>query len=298
MTPAEMPIEHALVRSTVRLSAGFSGAPPTSVGTGFFYKVVEPTANIAKILIITNKHVVRGAEVIHFVLSFATSAADLNEQHQPVGRKDLEIAWPLEGNLYPHPDTGIDLCGIDVTIPVGNVMGTGNQLRMMCLDAHWLPQSIDKKNMRDVEQVLVIGYPRGVWDHHNNMPIARLGTTATHPLAHYQNKREFLVDVAAFQGSSGSPVFSYEAPMFRQADGSFTPGTKVQLIGVVWGIIESSVEGELKVVEIPSSLKQVPVISTSLNLAIALHADAIREIDEQIFPGITGVQHPGTGPTQ
>lgn len=290
MTPAKMPIEHALVRSTVRLLAGLSGAPPTSVGTGFFYKIVHPTANIGKILIVTNKHVVRGAEVIHFVLSSATSAANLNEQHQPVGRKDQEIAWPLAGNLYLHPDPEIDLCGIDVTIPVGHVMEPGNQLRSMFLDAHWLPQSIDKKNMRDVEQVLVVGYPRGLWDNHNNMPIVRLGTTATHPLAHYQNKRNFLVDVAAFPGSSGSPVFSYEAPMFRQADGSFTPGTKVQFIGVVWGVIEWSVEGELKVVEIPSAQKHVPVISTSLNLAIALHAEAIRDLDEQIFPGSRGVQ--------
>jgi hypothetical protein len=216
----------------------------------------------------------------------------LNEQHQPVGRIDQQIVWPLSGNLYSHTDPEIDLCGIDVTIPVGHLLGNGNQLRSMFLDAHWLPESVDKKNMRDIEQVLVVGYPRGLWDDHNNMPIARLGTTATHPLAHYQNKRNFLIDVAAFQGSSGSPVFSYEAPMFRQADGSFTPGTKAQFIGVVWGVIESSVQGELKPVEIPSVQKHVPVVSTSLNLAIALHAEEIRNLDEQIFPGSTGIHLP------
>lgn len=292
MTTANMPVEHALVRSTVRLLAGLSAAPPTSVGTGFFYKVIHPTANIGKVLIITNKHVVREAEVIHFVLSSAASVTNLNEQHQPVGRMDQEIVWPLAGNLYLHPDPEIDLCGIDVTIPTGSVLQSGNQLRSMFLDSSWLPASADKQTIRDVEQVLVVGYPRGLWDNHNNMPIARLGTTATHPLALYQSKRNFLIDVAAFQGSSGSPVFSYEAPMFRQADGSFTPGTKVQFIGVVWGVVEWSVEGKLKVVEIPSAQEQVPVISTSLHLAIALHAEAIRDLDEQIFPRLPGVKRP------
>ena len=287
MTPAKMPVEHALVRSTVRLMAGANGKPPTSTGTGFFYKVIHPTAGIGKVLIVTNKHVVRGAEVIHFVLSSALSAADLNDHHQPIGRKDEPVVWPLAGNLYLHPDPDTDLCAIDVTIPTGLVIGAGRQLRSMFLDSSWLPQAQDKNGMRDVEQVLVVGYPRGIWDEHNNMPVSRIGTTATHPMAHYQGKRNFLVDVAAFPGSSGSPVFSYEAPMFRQADGSYSPGTKVQFIGVVWAVIEWNVQGTLRVVEIPSATSQVPVISTSLNLAVALHAEAIRDLDELIFPGIS-----------
>jgi hypothetical protein len=285
MTAREMPVEYSLVRSTVRLAAGRKSVHPTSIGTGFFYKVTSPTTNRAKVFIVTNKHVVRDAEIIHFVLSYAASIADLNEQHQPIGRKDHEMFWPLAGNFFPHPDPDIDLCGIDVTGAVGMILESGRQLRSMILDASWLLHAADKPRVRDIEQVLVVGYPNGLWDDHNNMPIARFGTTATHHLAHYQNKRNFLVDVAAFQGSSGSPVFSYEAPMFRQPDGSYSPGTKVQLIGVVWGVIESSVEGNLEAVEIPSAQRYVPVISTSLNLAIAVHADAILYLDEQILSG-------------
>lgn len=284
MSSIKMSVEHALVRSTVRLLAGPANGPPNSVGTGFFYKVIHPEKNIAKILILTNKHVVRGADVVHFVLSSAALVGDLDEQHQPKGRKDHNFSLPLANNTYLHPDPEIDLCGIDITIPYGLVIQSGEQLRSMCIDSSWLPATEHKPIMRDVEQVLVIGYPRGLWDSHNNMPIARFGTTATHPLALYKGKRDFLVDVAAFQGSSGSPVFTYEAPMYRQAGGSYTPGTKVQFVGIVWGVVEWNVEGELKVVEIPSALKQVPVVSASLNLAIALHAEAVRDLDSQIFP--------------
>lgn len=281
-----MSIENALVRSTVRVMAGKDGAEPFSVGTGFYYKVQHPETSQAKLLILTNKHVVKGADYIRFVHSYADSLENLDEHHQPVGRVDKSEQLPIAPFVWNHPDPDIDLCAIDVTIVMAPLLGSGKKLRSMVLDSSWMIGDEGKKHVRDIEQVLVVGYPRGLWDHHNNMPISRIGNTATHPFANYQNKRDFLIDVAAFQGSSGSPVFSYEAPMFRQPDGAYTPGTKVNLIGVVWGVIESSVEGDLKVMEIPSALKHVPVINTSLNLALALHADAIKDLDALILPSI------------
>lgn len=286
MATQKLPTEYALLRSTVRILAGRAGQPATSVGTGFFYKVIHPSAGVGKILIVTNKHVVRGADEIHFVLSSAPSVSNLNEHQQPIGRQDQQVTWPLAGNLYLHPDTDTDLCAIDVTIPTGHAIQTGRQLRTMFLDSTWLPNADDKAGLRDIEQVLVIGYPQGIWDHHNNMPIARTGTTATHPLAMYQGKRNFLVDVATFQGSSGSPVFSFESPMFRNPDGSFSPGTKVQFIGIVWGVVERTTEGELKVVEVPSAAKVIPTMNTSLNLGLVLHGEAVRDLDNLIFPGM------------
>ena len=156
----------------------------------------------------------------------------------------------------------------------------------MFLDCTWLPENEDRALIRDIEQVLVIGYPSALWDSFNNMPIARVGSTATHPLAQYQGNRDFLIDVAAFPGSSGSPVFTYEAPMFRQGNGVYAPGVKVQFIGVVWGVVEEDVTGDLRSVEIPSAFKDVPVVKRSLNLALALHSDLMLDIDELVVPGV------------
>lgn len=294
MTAFIAPIEHALTRNTVRIAAGASQDQLTSTGTGFFYQVTHPTSNLARVLILTNKHVVRGAAIVQFVLSSAPSVADLDAQHQPIGRTDHPVILPLAGNLINHPDQSIDLCAIDITILYGQIFQRGRQLRSMCIDSSWLPSQQDRIGLRDIERVLVIGYPIGLWDEHNKMPIARQGSTATHPLAHYAGKRNFLIDVAAFQGSSGSPVFSYEAPMFRQPDGSFTPGTKVNFIGIVWGVIERTVTGKLQAVEIPSALEHIPVLQSPLNLALALHSDAVRDLDEIIFPGINAARESGT----
>ena len=79
MTEPKTPVENALVRSTVRLLAAKKGQQPNSVGTGFYYKVQNKPGELTKVFIVTNKHVVRGADEIHFVLSYAPAVNDLDE---------------------------------------------------------------------------------------------------------------------------------------------------------------------------------------------------------------------------
>lgn len=281
MTQPKTSIDHALVRTTVRLSAGPTGMPPTSVGTGFFFKVGRGDTGPTKVVIMTNKHVIEGAEVLHFVLPRTSCLKELNDEFQPADRIDHEFIVSIQGNLYLHPDPEIDLCAIDITVIAGMLLQQ-HKLRIAFLDVSWLPNATDKKMMRDVEEILVVGYPVGIWDEYNNMPIARIGATATHPIAKYKGKRNFLLDIAAFQGSSGSPVFSYESPLYRNADGDYSPGTKANFIGVLYAVIERTVQGEITFAEVPSSLKPVPVVQTSLNLAVALHGDSVKDLDEII----------------
>ena len=53
----------------------------------------------------------------------------------------------------------------------------------------------------------MIGYPIGLIDEYNNKPIVRKGITATTYNIDYNGKKEFLIDIACFPGSSGSPIF-------------------------------------------------------------------------------------------
>jgi len=43
-----------------------------------------------------------------------------------------------------------------------------------------------------VQEVYMIGYPNGLWDAANNMPIVRRGTTATDLKFDYNEKKNFL----------------------------------------------------------------------------------------------------------
>ena len=64
-------------------------------------------------------------------------------------------------------------------------------------------------SLAPIEDITMIGYPNGLWDEVNNLPIVRRGITATSANGKYQGKTEFLIDAACFPGSSGSPVFVY-----------------------------------------------------------------------------------------
>jgi hypothetical protein len=64
------------------------------------------------------------------------------------------------------------------------------------------------------DQVAMIGYPNGLWDDTNNYPIIRQGHVATSPQVDYKGKKEFLLDIALYPGSSGSPIVFIEEKQF------------------------------------------------------------------------------------
>jgi len=51
-----------------------------------------------------------------------------------------------------------------------------------------------------IEDIIMIGYPDGIWDSINNQPIIRRGITATQPKNNFNGKQEFLIDAACFPG--------------------------------------------------------------------------------------------------
>jgi Trypsin-like peptidase domain len=283
--------ENALTYSVVRIEANET----KSCGTGFFYKIsFGHQGNLTKLYIATNKHVIEGAETISFVITTAPSIEKPNKFGQFDDQKHESINLSLGKGRYfevvsdtviRHPNTEIDLALIDVTVPVGQYLAT-TKLRMVYLDNTWLHSESDRP-LRAIETVKVVGYPNGIWDAVNNSPIARTGSTATHPLAKLDGKSNFLVDAAVFGGSSGSPVFAFEAPMYLLPNGGYAPGTKASLVGILWGVVEKNTKGAFVMERIPASMQQSPLIKTSLNLGVAMHAAHLLEI-EDIIRGVKG----------
>src|SRR5690606_27633581 len=74
--------------------------------------------------------------------------------------------------------------------------------------------------------VTMVGYPTGLWDDVNNYPLLRKGSVATHPHIDFKGKKEFLIDIPLYPGSSGSPVL-----YSREREGK----TYMYFVGMVWG---------------------------------------------------------------
>lgn len=137
-------------------------------------------------------------------------------------------------------------------------------------------------DLTPLEDVVMIGYPNGIWDSSNNMPIIRSGVTATHPKRLYNGKSEFLIDIAAFPGSSGSPVFLFNCGSYLDKNNNTCMGNRIALLGILYAGIQHQISGEIKIIDIP--LGQVPIAFSLMpnNLGIVVSADNINELDNAV----------------
>jgi hypothetical protein len=83
------------------------------------------------------------------------------------------------------------------------------RIYFMALGKEIIPTAEQLEGLAALEDIVMVGYPIGLWDKVNNMPIIRRGITATHPKLPYNGREEFMIDAACFPGSSGSPVVLY-----------------------------------------------------------------------------------------
>ena len=83
-----------------------------------------------------------------------------------------------------------------------------------------------------IEDILMIGYPDGMSDSKNNLPIVRRGITATDYKIDYEGEKEFLIDASIFKGSSGSPILICNIGSFNNADGELCLGNRIIFLGI------------------------------------------------------------------
>lgn len=285
MNQISVPENDAAVLSTVRILAGKKHMNTSSIGTGFFYRADNGNIASSRIVIITNKHVVKECDYINFTITSSNNLHSLDKGGQPADRSDLthhvDLIYnlsPKADNYFPHPDTEIDLCAIDITNIFMSRINENTKVRAHLLDSSDLITDSEAATVAHVEQIMVCGYPTGLWDSTNNMPISRVGHTATNMLTNFKGKRQFLVDMPIFGGSSGSPVFRYEMPMHKTSANNLSFGSRIKLAGIIWGALNQTQHGEIKIIEIPTTKKPIAEYQTNLSLGIAHSVSTIREL--------------------
>ncbi|HGH6417174.1 TPA: hypothetical protein ACJL3H_000522 [Neisseria meningitidis] len=121
----------------------------------------------------------------------------------------------------------------------------------------------------------MIGYPNGLWDSKNNLPIFRTGITATHPAIDFEGKKEFMIDVACFPGSSGSPVFKYIPAGLRKIENdgfAITADETFKLMGILYAGPQQTISGEIYITTVN---KPISVSSIPINLGFVIKAEKL-----------------------
>lgn len=246
-----------------------------SYGTGFYFDFrIDERRHIT--MVMTNKHVVEGAVELRMYVTRRT-----RDMKPFFGQFN---AWTIENIadiIIDHPDPGVDLAAF----PVGEVLMAMDDQGIPAYTPYFskvnLPREEDIQHLFPVEDVYMIGYPSGIWDEANNLPIIRRGITATPYAIDYELRSEFFIDAACFPGSSGSPVVMVNRGRSERPTGvAFTDG--VILLGLLWGGPQIDMEGQIVARPVPTS--QVSIVSKiPINLGYCIKSRAILELEPLIL---------------
>lgn len=243
----------------------------TYSGTGFFFdlKVNEQIVP----LLITNKHVVKGMKkgMFRFTTADENGSPDYKRHSTIEYSDDFERMWIM------HPFSDVDLCVLPINRLLEAATKSGKHLFYRTLDNSIIPNDAQKETLDAVEEITMVGYPNGLWDSVNNMPIIRRGITATNYNIDYNGKKEFLIDAACFPGSSGSPVLICNVGGYRDKQGNLKWGSsRVYLLGILYAGPQLTITGDIHIVNVPTEQQKVLAVShIPNNLGYIIKAERI-----------------------
>lgn len=258
-TNAQPNVEHiSMITTPVLLLKGNS---VVSQGTGFYYALQDSAKNASVIFLVTNYHVLTGSapserkppigdNIAFFFHKDEKNSGDLKEVRYPLFTRLGDPIW-ITSKTYLEADVAI--------IPLPS--STYQDCKVFGISDEWTKAPI---KLRPSSRVTLVGYPYGYEDTVNALPIWKTGSIASEPKVDFSGKPLFVVDVSAFPGMSGSPVFAVSYGAYETEQGGTTVGGVQKFLGI-YASMEMLREKKF-LEELQSGKKQGIVITESLQL--------------------------------
>lgn len=273
-----MKISDKLINVTIHIQTKTKDGA-TSTGTGFFFEFCRSENGRMVPTIVTNKHVIDGAK--SGTLRFRTSDDNGNVKEGDFfdfNINDFEDAW------IKHPNIEIDLAILPIAQFFSSMNAQGKKPFFPGLDKSTIPNEEAIKSLSSIENIIMIGYPNGIWDQENNVPIVRRGITATSFRVDFKGKKEFLIDCACFPGSSGSPIFLLDEGVHMDQSGQIKFGTRFHFLGILWGGPQFSSHGNLVAVPVPTKNQLITISNIPMNLGFCIKSNLLMDFEKIIKP--------------
>lgn len=271
----ELTIEELLINSTVRIESRDANNIYSGTGFIFGFEINDKFIDV----IVTNRHVAEKGEKIKLRFTEASQTT------KPIYGQWIESEFPNKSAWIVHPTEDLAI------FPLGPIVETiEDDLNKKIFYSKYTETEIPSASVLDelsaIEEVLMIGYPKGLWDDVNNLPIVRKGLTATPIFIDYLGKKHFLVDIPVYHGSSGSPIISLNKGIRYTNHGLSLDDERIFLLGITF---ESYLYHEPIQIESTKDTAQhiQSNVKLPLNLARVVKSEEVlkfKPILEEFFP--------------
>ena len=148
--------------------------------------------------------------------------------------KNFDNIW-----FYPENST-LDIAITPIADLLNSTSDNNHRYFFRTIEQSIIPSSEQLLKFDALENIVFIGYPNGLWDSVNNLPIIRTGTSASPVYIDYENEPLFLIDASVFPGSSGSPVFIYQRGVLFDKKGNISTANNIYFLGVLSAVYNAS----------------------------------------------------------
>ena len=272
MKELNLSVTEKLAYSTIRIVCTTKNGV-ISTGTGYFFDFCRNEQNTSHIpALVTNKHVIQNAEKGELIFSTQKGGEILEGQH-------FKITVNEFSNWIPHPADSVDLCILPILPIIEKIKETGQLPFYISVGFDLIPTENELNELTNMEDIVMIGYPNGIWDSYNNQPVFRRGITATHPAKDYEKRAEFMIDASCFPGSSGSPVYLLNQGGYPTKNGQVIGKGRIKLLGTLYAGSQFTVAGNIVVQTIPTTNKAVSVTNIPNNLGFVIKSRLLRDFE-------------------
>ncbi len=240
-----------------------------SEGSGTAFVVSHAHPRGTHTFIVTNRHVVEGVKRGGLVFTQGKNGQPMLGERFQLNIDDFTAAW------FMHPNPEVDLAVIPMRPLEAAANEQGVELYYHPIDSRLAPDAHTLETLDALEEVLFVGYPSGVWDQVNLMPILRRGTTATPMGLDFEGRAEFLIDAAVYPGSSGSPVFVYEPEASRAVRGANR--AKFHFAGVIAAVFFREEANHIVPAPVPANNTGMAMGSEMIDLGLVIKSQAVIE---------------------
>lgn len=257
-----------LLFTTVRIDTKTKNGKVGS-GTGFVF--VHEFGQHHVPVIVSNKHVVESCAMGSITFTLKENGKPKIGHGFRLDINDFSGAW------FGHPNPSIDVAVIPLAPLEEHLRNLGTEVFYQAITPEIVPPDAEIEKLDALEELVFIGYPNGIWDKKNLLPVMRTGTTATPLIIDFEGEPKFLMDASVFPGSSGSPVFLYNQGMYYSKTGTTAIGTRLMFLGVVAGVFIRNDINDIVSIPIPTQNRSVAISREMIDLGIVYKAKTVLE---------------------